>query len=114
MSLYLLQQQGIYNTLWTKQIVGESRVTLDFTISGKSLIYQIPVLESLLRNKNNKAIYLFPTKALAQDQKRAFQALLYKISNLGDIKVYIIDNKKILGSLIHLIIRLIRLMVTLH
>jgi ATP-dependent helicase YprA (DUF1998 family) len=87
---------------------------LGFTISGKSLIYQIPVLESLLCNKNNKAIYLFPTKALAQDQKRAFQALLNKIPNLGDIKVYIMYNKKTLGSLIHLIIRLIRLMATLH
>ncbi len=36
--------------------------------SGKSLCYNIPVLEALLTEKSSRALYLFPTKALAQDQ----------------------------------------------
>jgi len=38
--------------------------------SGKSLAYNIPVLEALLENPSSRALYLFPTKALAQDQLR--------------------------------------------
>ncbi|MBN1369948.1 MAG: DEAD/DEAH box helicase [Dehalococcoidaceae bacterium] len=39
--------------------------------SGKSLAYNIPVLEALLENPSVRALYLFPTKALAQDQLRS-------------------------------------------
>jgi len=42
------------------------------TASGKSLIYTIPVLENIINYPESKAIYLFPLKALAQDQLRAF------------------------------------------
>jgi DEAD/DEAH box helicase domain-containing protein len=41
------------------------------TASGKSLIYNLPVLNSLLRQPGARALYLFPLKALAQDQVRA-------------------------------------------
>jgi len=41
-----------------------------FSASGKTLCYNIPVLESLLAEKGSRALYLFPTKALAQDQLR--------------------------------------------
>lgn len=44
--------------------------------SGKSLIYQIPVLEALLRDRSSRAMYIFPTKALAQDQMRSLQELI--------------------------------------
>ncbi len=40
--------------------------------SGKSLCYNIPVIERLLNYAGSSAIYLFPTKALAQDQLRSF------------------------------------------
>lgn len=43
--------------------------------SGKSLCYHLPVLESLLTDKRSRALYLFPTKALAQDQKRSLREL---------------------------------------
>lgn len=46
------------------------------TSSGKSLIYQIPAIESMLQDPESTALYIFPTKALAQDQKRAFNKLL--------------------------------------
>jgi DEAD/DEAH box helicase domain-containing protein len=45
------------------------------TASGKSLIYNLPVLESLLLGQGGHALYLFPLKALAQDQIRAFRSL---------------------------------------
>jgi len=43
------------------------------TSSGKSLIYNLPVLEQLLSDEPGKALYLFPLKALAQDQLRVIQ-----------------------------------------
>jgi DEAD/DEAH box helicase domain-containing protein len=46
------------------------------TSSGKSLIYQLPVLSALERDMRTTAMYIFPTKALAQDQKRSFVELL--------------------------------------
>jgi len=45
------------------------------TASGKSLCYNIPVLEACLRSPAATAMYLFPTKSLAQDQLRATQTL---------------------------------------
>lgn len=47
---------------------GESFTTVTPTASGKSLCYHLPVLQSILENESSRAIYLFPTKALAQDQ----------------------------------------------
>ena len=38
------------------------------TASGKTLCYNLPVLDSVLENTKSRALYLFPTKALAQDQ----------------------------------------------
>ncbi len=45
------------------------------TASGKTLIYNLPVLENILKNPDSKALYIFPLKALAQDQLRTFEAL---------------------------------------
>ncbi len=45
------------------------------TASGKSLIYNLPVFERLLADPGARALYLFPLKALAQDQLRAIEAL---------------------------------------
>ncbi|MHB8791475.1 MAG: DEAD/DEAH box helicase [Desulfobulbaceae bacterium] len=45
------------------------------TASGKSLIYNLPVLNSLLRQPGARALYLFPLKALAQDQVRALEGM---------------------------------------
>ena len=44
------------------------------TASGKSLCFQLPTLEVLLSDPAARALYLYPTKALAQDQARALQA----------------------------------------
>jgi len=43
--------------------------------SGKSLCYHLPVLETILADPSARALYLYPTKALAQDQLRSLKAL---------------------------------------
>jgi DEAD/DEAH box helicase domain-containing protein len=45
------------------------------TASGKSLCFNLPTLDTLLRDAKARALYLYPTKALAQDQARAIAAL---------------------------------------
>ncbi|XVF54478.1 hypothetical protein PTKIN_Ptkin05aG0183500 [Pterospermum kingtungense] len=55
---------------------GMNVVVATMTSSGKSLCYNLPVLEALSQNLSSCALYLFPTKALAQDQLRALLAML--------------------------------------
>src|ERR687886_1535855 len=45
------------------------------TASGKSLAFNLPVLDAIAREPKTRALYLYPTKALAQDQARALAAL---------------------------------------
>ncbi|XP_020277328.1 uncharacterized protein LOC109851548 [Asparagus officinalis] len=52
-------------------ISGKNVVVATSTSSGKSLCYNIPILEELSKNLSSCALYIFPTKALAQDQLRA-------------------------------------------
>jgi DEAD/DEAH box helicase domain-containing protein len=70
-----LQSRGI-NALYTHQreayeAVMEKKniVAVTPTASGKTLCYNLPVLETIIENPNARALYIFPTKALAQDQK---------------------------------------------
>ncbi|WP_022663616.1 DEAD/DEAH box helicase [Desulfospira joergensenii] len=52
------------------------------TASGKSLVYNLPVIDAVLENPDSKALYLFPLKALARDQLGTVQKLL-KIAGLA-------------------------------
>ena len=45
------------------------------TASGKSLCYNLPIMEALAQDPKATALYMFPTKALAQDQLRALREL---------------------------------------
>ena len=54
---------------------GEHVVVVTPTASGKTLCYNLPVLDAVLKDPNTRALYLFPTKALAQDQVVELQAL---------------------------------------
>lgn len=45
------------------------------TASGKTLVYNLPVLERFAQDPDARALYIFPLKALAQDQKAAFERL---------------------------------------
>src|SRR5437588_7823519 len=47
---------------------GKNVVIVTPTASGKTLCYNLPVLNAVLENSDTRALYLFPTKALAQDQ----------------------------------------------
>lgn len=62
-SLYSHQSRA-----WTHTRAGENIVLATGTASGKTLAYNLPVLASLLEDENARALYLFPTKALTQDQ----------------------------------------------
>lgn len=55
---------------------GVSFTAVTPTASGKSYCYHLPVLQKILNDKNSRAIYLFPTKALAQDQKNDLNELI--------------------------------------
>jgi DEAD/DEAH box helicase domain-containing protein len=54
---------------------GKNVTVVTPTASGKTLCYNLPVLNALLRDSSARALYLFPTKALAQDQLAELRAL---------------------------------------
>ncbi|MEX1296393.1 MAG: DEAD/DEAH box helicase, partial [Candidatus Limnocylindrales bacterium] len=54
---------------------GEDVVIVTPTASGKSLCYNLPVLQSICEDPAARALYLFPTKALSQDQLAEFRSL---------------------------------------
>lgn len=75
-----LEAMGITG-LWTHQVEAlaaarQSRnvVVSTGTASGKSLCFNLPVIEELLAAGGSRALYLYPTKSLAQDQLRALRA----------------------------------------
>ncbi len=59
------------------------------TASGKTLAYQLPILSSIITNDNARALFLFPTKALAQDQLTTLQTFQ---SQIVDLKSSIYDG----------------------
>ncbi len=58
---------------------GKDVVIVTPTASGKTLCYNLPVLNQKLRDPDSKAFYLFPTKALSQDQRVELQSLIERI-----------------------------------
>ena len=60
---------------WDAAEQGEHLVVATGTASGKTLAFNLPVLDSLARQPKGRAIYLYPTKALAQDQIRSLTEL---------------------------------------
>ena len=60
---------------WEALRTGGNAIVTTSTASGKSLAFNLPVLDLLAREPKSRALYLYPTKALAQDQARALSAL---------------------------------------
>ncbi|KAI0872081.1 hypothetical protein GGS24DRAFT_503118 [Hypoxylon argillaceum] len=71
---------------------GRNVVVSTSTSSGKSLIYQLPVLHALEQDFNTRAMYIFPTKALAQDQKRSLKDMLGYLAGLESVLVETFDG----------------------
>jgi DEAD/DEAH box helicase domain-containing protein len=76
-----LAQQGVERLYehqaeaWTAARAGGHVIVTTGTASGKTLAFNLPVLHALATEPKNRAIYLYPTKALAQDQGRALSEL---------------------------------------
>ena len=65
----------------THVAAGRNIVVTTPTASGKTLCYNLPVLDAVLQNPAVRALYLFPTKALAQDQMAEIHGL---VNEIGD------------------------------
>ncbi|QHT61672.1 DEAD/DEAH box helicase [Paenibacillus lycopersici] len=91
-----LARRGI-NELYTHQHSayeavgkGENIVAVTPTASGKTMCYNLPVLQAIAADSTSRALYIFPTKALAQDQKSELNEI---IAEMGiDIKSYTYDG----------------------
>ncbi|HEC93747.1 MAG TPA: DEAD/DEAH box helicase, partial [Candidatus Atribacteria bacterium] len=69
---------------------GKNVIVVTPTASGKTLCYNLPVLDSILKDEKNRAIYLFPTKALSQDQLTELYQLVMALDE--GIKTYTYDG----------------------
>ncbi|KAJ0890100.1 putative DNA helicase [Helianthus annuus] len=88
-------------------LAGKNVVISTMTSSGKSLCYNLPVLEVLSQNFSACALYLFPTKALAQDQLRALLSMtvgfdvglnigIYDGDTAQEDRLWLRDNSRLL------------------
>src|SRR6266704_2184187 len=67
---------------------GKNVVIVTPTASGKTLCYNLPVLNATLENSDWRALYLFPTKALAQDQLAELHDLNQRLENRFGVFTY--------------------------
>ncbi|MFA9455438.1 DEAD/DEAH box helicase [Halalkalibacter sp. AB-rgal2] len=91
-----LHNRGM-NTLYTHQYEAyratqekKHVVAVTPTASGKTLCYNLPVLQEITKNDESRALYLFPTKALAQDQMSEMNELISEMQI--PIKSYTYDG----------------------
>jgi DEAD/DEAH box helicase domain-containing protein len=68
-------------------LAGRNVVTVTPTASGKTLCYNAPVLNAILQDSAARALYLFPTKALAQDQLAELHALSEFVTHGSDLEI---------------------------
>lgn len=70
------------------------RSVLTSSLTMGSLIYQVPIIKALENDPSATALFIFPTKALAQDQKRSLSELLsnYEAEALRSVKVATFDG----------------------
>jgi DEAD/DEAH box helicase domain-containing protein len=69
---------------------GKDVVLVTPTASGKTLCYNLPVLQRILEEPETRALYMFPTKALAQDQMHEIHGLIGEMR--ADIKTFTYDG----------------------
>ena len=73
-------------TTWSAIKQGKNVVVVTGTASGKTLCYNLPVLDCLLNEGETTALYLFPTKALSQDQLAVLNSLSARIADSPELK----------------------------
>ncbi|MCJ1253789.1 hypothetical protein MMC24_001603 [Lignoscripta atroalba] len=91
--LYSHQAEAI-NNLYD----GFNVIVATSTSSGKSLIYQVPMLHELELDPNSRGMYIFPTKALAQDQRRSMKELMRFMPGLENTVVETFDGDTAMGD----------------
>jgi len=67
---------------------GQDFVVVTPTASGKTLCYNLPILNAVLENPDTRALYLFPTKALAQDQLAELHDLATRLDDAFGVFTY--------------------------
>jgi DEAD/DEAH box helicase domain-containing protein len=67
---------------------GKNVVVVTPTASGKTLCYNLPILNAVLENPDTRALYLFPTKALAQDQLAELHDLASRLNDSFGVFTY--------------------------
>jgi DEAD/DEAH box helicase domain-containing protein len=72
---------------------GKNFVVVTPTASGKTLCYNLPVLNAVLENADARALYLFPTKALAQDQLAELHDLTKRLNDCFGVFTYDGDTR---------------------
>jgi len=82
---YIHQAQAISHAM-----AGRNAVVVTPTASGKTLCYNVPVLDGILKDRSARALYLFPTKALAQDQLDELHDLVTDIGE--EIRTFTYDG----------------------
>jgi len=68
-------------------LAGRNVVTITPTASGKTLCYNAPVLNAILQDSSARALYLFPTKALAQDQLAELHELSERVAQDSNLQI---------------------------
>ena len=77
--------------MFEKVRAGENVVITTSTASGKTLAFLLPVLQEILEDPLTRAIFIYPTKALASDQYRAMQSIL-KFFGEGRVSAGVYDG----------------------
>ncbi|MEH7802263.1 DEAD/DEAH box helicase, partial [Bacillus pumilus] len=72
--LYIHQKEAFERVMDAEHVV-----TVTPTASGKTLCYNLPVLQSIVEDQTSRSLYLFPTKALAQDQKSELNEIIHEM-----------------------------------
>ena len=87
--LYIHQAAVVEHALGRKNVV-----VITPTASGKTLCYNVPVLDAILRDHSTRALYLYPTKALAQDQLAEMHQMAEILGEqgAGEIGVFTYDG----------------------
>ncbi len=75
---------------WNLLKEGKNIAVVTPTASGKTLCYNLPVLDAVLKNPSARAIYLFPTKALSQDQRAELDETINRLPE--EIRIFTYDG----------------------